>query len=191
MNRTEVSLTIVEYRRRVTQEQGIPEKMILPKVEKVRCTQNAMRGGGAVAVKTDPALWAAAKRRACTSAGLCRHSARKMQWATNDYKRRGGGYVGAKHPNNRLSRWSRQRWRTASGRKSGGRLRYLPDKAWRALSADEIRRTDQAKRKGFARGKQYVRQPRDVARKTRKFREDDARSRTSRRPPRRRARHKK
>lgn len=128
-----------------------------------------------IARKTDPQLWETAKRRACRDAALCLHSARKMQWATRWYKAHGGRYVGRRSPQNRLARWTRQRWRTSSGRRSDGRRRYLPDAAWRALSPDEIRRTNAAKRSGHRRGRQYVRQPADVARKTRAARESPAR----------------
>lgn len=119
-----------------------------------------------VAKKTHPRLWESAKRRACADAGLCLHSARKMQWATRYYKSHGGGYADGRSKSNRLSRWSAQKWRTQSGAPSRGRLRYLPDAAWRALTPEEARRTNAAKRRGAARGKQYVPQPADVARKT-------------------------
>lgn len=117
-----------------------------------------------VAKKKNPALWEKAKREACRSGKLCKHSARKMQWSTNYYKRHGGKYIGKKSKSNSLAQWSKQKWRTSSGRKSGGKRRYLPDKAWKNLSKSEIRRTNRAKARG------YVRQPNDVARKTRKYR---------------------
>ena len=120
--------------------------------------------------RTDPDLWETSKRKACTDAKLCVHSARKMQWAVHHYKRHGGGYVGRKSPRNSLVRWSKQRWRTSSGTPSEGRRRYLPDAAWKSLSPAEVRRTNAAKRRGNAKGKQWVRQPRDVARKTRRYR---------------------
>jgi len=116
------------------------------------------------ATRTDPALWEASKRRACTVAGMCNHSARKMQWAVQDYKRRGGGYVGSRRSSsNGLARWTRQRWRTHSGAPSEGVRRYLPDAAWAKLSPDQVRRTNASKRRGFRRGRQWVRQPADVA----------------------------
>ena len=71
-----------------------------------------------------------------------------MQWATRYYKAHGGTYAGRKSGSNRLSKWTRQRWRTHSGRKSAGRLRYLPDAAWKRLSPDQIRRTNAASRAG-------------------------------------------
>ena len=117
-----------------------------------------------VAVKRDPALWEGCKRRACSSAGLCDHSARKMQWATRCYQKRGGRYEGRRSPSNRLARWTAQRWRTSSGKRSDGKRRYLPDAAWRRLSPDQVRRTNASKRRGYLRGEQWVRQPADVAR---------------------------
>lgn len=124
-----------------------------------------------IARKTDPALWRASKEEACKRAGLCLHSARKMQWAVRHYKAQGGGYAGPRSPDNRLVRWSRQRWRTATGEPSRGRRRYLPDAAWRSLSPRDVRRTNAAKAAGHRAGKQYVRQPRDIARRTRRHRQ--------------------
>ena len=49
----------------------------------------------ATATKTDPAKWEAAKREAKSKMGG-KHSARAMQLATQIYKKKGGGYSGAK-----------------------------------------------------------------------------------------------
>jgi hypothetical protein len=83
---------------------------------------------------------------------MCKHSARKMQWAVQCYKGKGGKYIGKKDSSNKLHQWTKQKWRTASGKKSKGRLR-LPDKAWDALSPEQIRRTNRSKREGFRKGK--------------------------------------
>jgi hypothetical protein len=40
------------------------------------------------------------------------HSARAMQLATKYYKDMGGGYEGKKSSENRLSKWSREKWET-------------------------------------------------------------------------------
>lgn len=114
--------------------------------------------------RTNSKLWESSKQRACTVANLCKHSARKMQWAVRDYKRRGGRYTGPKRASNKLVQWTKQRWRTHSGKASNGVRRYLPDAAWSKLSPDQIRRTNAAKRHGFRQGRQWVKQPRDVAR---------------------------
>ena len=129
--------------------------------------------------KRNPALWERCKKYACSKGGLCKHSARKMQWATRCYKSRGGTYVGKKSSNNSLYRWGQQRWRTSTGKKSNGKRRYLPDKAWRKLSKSEVRRTNAAKLRGYRQGKQYVRQPADIARKTRQYRTGSRRTRRS------------
>jgi len=126
-----------------------------------------------IAQKASPSLWESSKERACTEAGLCLHSARKMQWATRDYKQRGGTYLGRKRPSkNRLSRWTRQKWRTSSGKASKGVRRYLPDKAWSKLTPQQIKATNSAKRRGNSKGDQYVRQPEDVARIAAKVRKN-------------------
>lgn len=138
----------------------------------------------AIARKSNPALWERAKKAACSKGGLCKHSARKMQWATRYYKSHGGRYVGKRRADNSLTRWGRQRWRTSSGKKSGGRRRYLPDRAWRNLTPSEKRRTNAAKARGYSRGKQYVRQPRDIARKTRRYRKMRESARRSKAAPR-------
>lgn len=113
--------------------------------------------------RTNPKLWQSSKKRACTVSGLCKHSARKMQWAVQDYKRHGGGYEGPKRASNRLVQWTKQQWRTYNGKLSKGTRRYLPDAVWSKLSPDQIRRTNAFKRRGFLSGKQWVKQPPDVA----------------------------
>lgn len=69
-----------------------------------------------------------------------------------------------------LSKWTRQKWRTSSGKPSDGKRRYLPDAAWNALTPAEKRATNAAKTKGNRKGKQFVAQPKKVAKKVRKYR---------------------
>jgi hypothetical protein len=69
-----------------------------------------------------------------------------------------------------LSKWTRQKWRTSSGKPSNGKRRYLPDAAWNALTPAEKRATNAAKAKGNRKGKQFVAQPKKVAKKVRKYR---------------------
>ncbi len=128
------------------------------------------RQRGTVAVKTNPKLWERAKKAACSQGGLCKHSARKMQYAVSWYKKHGGRYKGRKSNSNRLANWGRQKWRTSSGKKSQGKRRYLPDKAWKALTRDQKRRANASKRRGYSRGKQYVKNPTDVARISKRYR---------------------
>ena len=48
--------------------------------------------------------------------------------------------------------------------------RYLPEKAIKALSSAEYAATTRAKRKGTKKGKQFVKQPKGIAKKTAKYR---------------------
>jgi hypothetical protein len=76
-----------------------------------------------------------------------------------------------KKPQKSLKKWTKQKWRTKSGKPSGKTgERYLPEKAIKALSSKEYARTTAAKRKGTAAGKQFVKQPKSIAKKTRKYR---------------------
>ncbi len=69
-----------------------------------------------------------------------------------------------------LKNWSNQKWRTSDGKPSKGKKRYLPDAAWNALSPAEKAATNRAKAKGNAAGKQFVKQPKNVAKKTKGYR---------------------
>jgi len=75
-----------------------------------------------------------------------------------------------KKPQESLKKWTDQKWRTSDGSPSGGKKRYLPDKAWDALSQSEKNATNQAKAKGNAKGKQFVPQPKSIAKKTSGYR---------------------
>ena len=122
------------------------------------------------AKKRDPKKWAAAKARAKAKMGG-KHSARAMQLAVKYYKDAGGTYSGPKKKSNKLSKWSKQDWGTKSGKKSSETgERYLPKKARQALTAREYARTTAKKRKDTAAGKQFSRQPKDIAKKTRRYR---------------------
>ena len=124
----------------------------------------------AVAKKRDPKKWAAAKARAKRKMGG-KHSARAMQLAVKYYKDAGGTYSGKKKKSNKLSKWSKQKWRTKSGKPSSKTgERYLPEKAIKALSSKEYAATTREKRKGTAAGKQFVKQPKRIAKKTRRYR---------------------
>ena len=70
-----------------------------------------------------------------------------------------------------LKKWTKQKWRTKSGKKSGKTgERYLPEAAIKALSPQEYAATTKAKRKGTKQGKQFVKQPKSIAKKVRKYR---------------------
>ena len=70
-----------------------------------------------------------------------------------------------------LRQWSKQKWRTKSGKKSSETgERYLPEKAIKSLSAKEYAATTRKKREDTRKGKQFSKQPKKTARKTRKYR---------------------
>jgi hypothetical protein len=122
------------------------------------------------ATKRDPKKWAAAKAKAKAKMGG-KHSARAMQLAVKYYKDAGGTYSGKKKPTNKLSKWAKQKWRTKSGKPSGKTgERYLPEKAIKALTSSEYAATTKAKKAGTKAGKQFVKQPKKIAAKTKRYR---------------------
>ena len=98
-------------------------------------------------------------------------SARKAQLLAAEYKKAGGGYTGPKKESqNKLSKWTKEKWTTDDNSLSEGKKRYLPEKAWGALTAAEKKATNAAKAAGNKAGKQFVKQPKKVAEKAKKFR---------------------
>lgn len=80
-----------------------------------------------------------------------------------------------KKPQKSLKAWTKQKWRTKSGkpstqgRKATGE-RYLPEKAIKALTAKEYAATTEKKREATKKGKQVAKQPKKIAKKTAKYR---------------------
>ena len=125
--------------------------------------------------RTDEALWERIKKKvtdmntAGTASG--QWSARKAQMAVKLYKEAGGGYVGKKSASNALTKWTKEDWTTKSGKPSSKTgERYLPRKAIEALTDKEYKKTTTAKRKATSKGKQFSKQPKDVAEKTKEYR---------------------
>ena len=70
-----------------------------------------------------------------------------------------------------LKNWTKQKWRTKSGKKSSETgERYLPEAAIKNMSDEEYAATTRAKREGTRKGKQFVAQPKEIAKKTKKYR---------------------
>lgn len=98
-------------------------------------------------------------------------SARKAQLLSQAYEKAGGGYSGPKTKSQKsLSKWTKEEWRTKSGKPStqGPKAtgeRYLPKKAIENMSASQYAASTAAKRRGTKQGKQFVPQP-PGARKT-------------------------
>lgn len=98
-------------------------------------------------------------------------SARKAQLLAQAYEKAGGGYSGAKSKSQKsLTKWTGEDWKTSDGTPSEGKKRYLPAKAWDSLTPAEKAATNKAKAKGNAQGKQFVPQPKKIAKKTARHR---------------------
>ena len=70
-----------------------------------------------------------------------------------------------------LKAWTKQKWRTKSGKKSSETgERYLPEKAIKSLSSKEYAATTRKKREDTKKGKQHSKQPKKIAKKTRSYR---------------------
>ena len=70
-----------------------------------------------------------------------------------------------------LKAWTKQKWRTKSGKPSAKTgERYLPEAAIKSLSPQEYAATTRAKREGTRAGKQFVKQPKKIQKKTAQFR---------------------
>lgn len=109
---------------------------------------------------SDPRLWELAKREAVRRLDG-RHSARAMQLAGRLYREAGGGYTGPRTTAQRsLSRWTAEKWTTATGEKACRKTpagircdRYLPSAAWEMLTPAQVKATRRVKQKS---GAQYV-----------------------------------
>lgn len=87
-------------------------------------------------------------------------SARKAQLVAAEYERSGGSY---KHPRNEtqqhLHEWTEEHWKTADGKpaeRGAVMKRYLPAEAWKKLTPEQRKATDQKKVEGSRQGKQFV-----------------------------------
>jgi hypothetical protein len=130
--------------------------------------------------RSNEKLWdrVVAQVKASTKGGSAgQWSARKAQLAGKIYKDKGGGYTGEKTKAQKsLSKWTKEDWGTKSGKPStqGPQAtgeRYLPKKAREALSPAEYAATTKAKREGTKQGKQFVSQPKAIAKKVRPYRD--------------------
>lgn len=121
--------------------------------------------------RTNPVLWEQSKKEAIDKMGGL-FSARAMQLAGKIYRQKGGGYTGEKTKEQKsLTKWTKEDWRTKSGKPSlETGERYLPAKAIKALSGAEYGATSRLKRTGMKEGKQFVKQPKTIIEKVKKFR---------------------
>ena len=80
-----------------------------------------------------------------------------------------------KAPQKSLADWTKQKWRTKSGKPStqGSKAtgeRYLPEAAIKAMPASTYAASTAAKRKAIKSGKQFSKQPESAAKIAKKFR---------------------
>ena len=99
-------------------------------------------------------------------------SARKAQLATARYKKSGGGYKGKKSSENKLSKWSKQKWDYVSKgdekKPKKKRGRYLPESVRKSLTKSEKASTNRKKKAASAKGKQKAKYSKKVAGKVRR-----------------------
>jgi hypothetical protein len=70
-----------------------------------------------------------------------------------------------------LKAWTKQKWRTKSGKPSAKTgERYLPSAAIKSLSSKEYAATTRKKREDTKKGKKVSKQPKKIAKKTRTYR---------------------
>jgi hypothetical protein len=125
--------------------------------------------------RSNEKLWQSIKNKVLSSevAGTKadQWSARKAQLAVKEYKSKGGGYKSEKDKSNPLTKWSEQNWRTKSGLPSSMTgERYLPYKAIQSLSPYQYKVTTLEKQKAMQLGKQFSKQPEEIANITKKYR---------------------
>ena len=76
-----------------------------------------------------------------------------------------------KKPQRSLKAWTKQKWRTKSGKPSAKTgERYLPKKAIDSMSSKEYAATTKKKREDTKKGKQHSKQPKRIAQKTKRHR---------------------
>jgi len=76
-----------------------------------------------------------------------------------------------KKPQRSLKAWTKQNWRTKSGKPSAKTgERYLPKKAIDSMSSKEYAATTRKKREDTKKGKQHSKQPKRIAQKTKRHR---------------------
>lgn len=115
-------------------------------------------------------------------------SARKAQLLAAEYEKAGGGYTGSKSKSQKsLKKWTKEKWRTsdkkpAIRKDSSGKTvtkRYLPDKAWKKLSAAEKAATNKKKTAGSKKGKQVVKNTKAAAKASRSVRKKSTTKKTT------------
>lgn len=101
-------------------------------------------------------------------------SARKAQLAVKMYVKKGGRYSSKKSKNNSLHKWSKQNWRTKSGRpsvlgKNASGERYLPYNFIKKMSSKDYKESSKLKKRAIRQNKQYSKQNVKIQHKLSKY----------------------
>jgi len=98
-------------------------------------------------------------------------SARKSQLLVKEYEKAGGGYRGGKTKAAKsLSRWTKQKWTTKSGKpslKTGER--YLPERLVKSLSSSQYAYETRKKREATKKGKQSASYSKKTTKRIRRY----------------------
>ena len=98
-------------------------------------------------------------------------SARKAQLLANAYKKAGGGYRGGKTKAAKaLTRWTKQKWTTKSGKKSSKTgERYLPERLIKSMSSSQYAYETRKKRAATKKGKQSASYSKKTTKRIRRY----------------------
>jgi len=98
-------------------------------------------------------------------------SARKSQLLVKAYEKAGGGYRGAKTKSAKsLSRWTKQKWTTKSGKKSSKTgERYLPERLVKSMSSSQYAYETRKKREATKKGKQSASYSKRTTKRIRRY----------------------
>ncbi len=116
-------------------------------------------------IRTDEKLWNQIKKQIKNSnygGEKGKWNARRSQLAVKIYKDMGGGYIGKKNPNNKLTKWTNEDWNYIDGDKKG---RYLPKKVRDVLTEKQKLKENKLKRNKKGRNIPYTRETKKIMRK--------------------------
>lgn len=122
-----------------------------------------------VAKRRNPRLWEEIQRKwkKGNKGGVAgQWNARKAQLAVQEYKRKGGLYIGPKQRTNSLVKWTKEDWGYIDDKPGN---RYLPLTVRKTLTPREKRKTNMQKRKATQQGKQYAAYDKSILKKMRRF----------------------
>ena len=98
-------------------------------------------------------------------------SARKSQLLVKAYEKAGGGYRGGKSKTAKaLTKWTKQKWTTKSGKKSSKTgERYLPERLIKSMTSSQYAYETKKKRKATKAGKQSAKYSKRTTKRIRRY----------------------